>query len=296
MRFLSIVLVFLFCSLISLSSFAQAQMKTKRAIEWESLIIPRINPLGMVAANSVSYRLKLYESESSLLKNNFVRLALQPNVSPSWFRPGFRIDLQPLSILKLSLVHEFVFHFGTFGIIQSFDSPDADYSDARLEAGKERGEDYAPIAQQTTFSALIQAKMGPIVIRNDAKILRTDFPLRAGDVAFYDQFLDLLVAGKGWTFVNDADLLFVSDFGLIAGVRYTLTQAYYDNSSRTTHRAGPLMIYKFYDDPDALLSNVSGILLANWWLKHPYRTGQETSQAIPYLGVGVRFSGTLLQK
>ncbi len=268
-------------------------MKNKSAVEWQSFVVPRINPLGLVAASNISYRLKLYESDSEVLKNNFVRIAAQPWFSPSWFRPGVRLDLQPLSILKLSVSHEFIFHFGNFGILQSFASPNDDYSDARLDLGKERGENYTPVGQQTTFSALLQAKVGPIAVRNNAKLMRTDYPLRQGDSVFYDQFLDILVAGSGWSFADDVDVLFLTNFGLIAGLRYTITQAYYEgDESHTTHRVGPLVTYKFLDKPDELLSEVSGILLANWWLKHRYRAGQETSQALPYLGVGVKFAGT----
>ena len=136
--------------------------------------------------------------------------------------------------------------------------------------------------------------MGPIAVRNNAKLLRTDYPLRQGDTVFYDQTVDVTLAGSGWAFVDDVDLLFISNFGLIAGLRYTVTQAYYDgDKSQTTHRVGPLVTYKFYDQPDEALSEVTGILLANWWLKHRYRTGQETSQAIPYLGVGVKLAGKL---
>ena len=293
MRTLGLVFTFSFFVLSTSVSFAQTPMKTKSAVEWQSIIVPRINPLGLFAASSLSYRLKLYDSELDLLKNNFVRVAAQPWVSPSWFRPGVRLDLQPLSILKLSVSHEFLFHFGTFGILQSFESPTEDYSETRLDLGKEAGENYRPVGQQTTFSVLLQAKVGPVAVRNNAKLALTNFPLRQGDTVFYDQLLDILVQGSGWNFVDDVDLLFLTDFGLIAGLRYTLTQAYYDDDTSTTHRLGPLITYKFLDNPDEVLSEVTGILLANWWLKHPYRTGQETSQAIPYLGVGVKLAGKL---
>ena len=291
-----IQIVAVLCLIFSAStSYAQAEKNdSSGSIEWQTLVIPRINPLGLFAANSLSYRIPLYDSESPLLKTNFLRFAFQPWISPSWFRPGARLDVQPLSILKLSLLHEFIFHFGSFGILQSFNSPDADYSDDRLQIGRDNNENYTPLGQQTTVAALLQAKVGPIAIRNNFKLIHTNYDLRQGDSAFYDQFLDLLLPGEGWSFADDIDLLFLTDFGLIAGLRYTITQAYYDQGEQpATHRLGPLITFKFLDHPNAALSEVSGILLANWWLKHPYRTGQETSQFIPYLGVGVKLAGTL---
>lgn len=34
-------------------------------------------------------------------------------------------------------------------------------------------------------------------------------------------------------------------------------------------------------------------MIVNWWLEHPYRTGQEVSQAVPYIVLGFAFNGDI---
>ena len=45
--------------------------------------------------------------------------------------------------------------------------------------------------------------------------------------------------------------------------------------------------------PGVFFNNPTAILIVNWWLEHPYRTGQEVSQAVPYIVLGFAFNGDI---
>ena len=134
-----------------------------------------------------------------------------------------------------------------------------------------------------------------------------DYDLRDGDRTFYDIVFDVLVPDRGWFVVNDLDLLWVSDFGLTLGARWTLTHAFYEdrhfepgearsqNPNTPHHRLGPFLAYTFWDDQGASkLDRPTALLIVNWWLEHRYRTGEDVSAALPYIALGFAISGDLL--
>ncbi|NUN15258.1 MAG: hypothetical protein HUU55_16645 [Myxococcales bacterium] len=148
-----------------------------------------------------------------------------------------------------------------------------------------------------TLSALFQAKFGPFAIRDRANLFRYDMDLHRNDTVFYNQYIDYLVKDGGFTLTNDLDLLYFSDFGLIAGARYSLGVAFHDDSdtdaAELTQRVGPVLGYRFFDEYGAAFNQPTVLLLVQWWLTHPYRTGDEVSQAIPYIALAFSFNGDL---
>jgi hypothetical protein len=59
------------------------------------------------------------------------------------------------------------------------------------------------------------------------------------------------------------------------------------------HRAGPLAAWTF-KKPDGAALEPTVLLVLNWWLKSPYRTGQDVSQAVPYIVAALNITGDLL--
>ncbi|HZO11789.1 MAG TPA: hypothetical protein VFB62_00970, partial [Polyangiaceae bacterium] len=102
--------------------------------------------------------------------------------------------------------------------------------------------------------------------------------------------LDIMVDDGNWALTNDADLIFFTDFGLKIAARYTLTHAFYSEGLKPgaeentpTHRVGPAFVQTIYTDREgARWNEVSIVLLAQWWVKHRYRTGENVHQGIPY--------------
>lgn len=268
------------------------------SVTYRNLIAIRLNPLGLVDALSVDYQYRLYKSESPLFANNFLGVNIQPVLSPAYFRLGGGIVAQPLSILRLGATYEYINFFGNFDFLQSYPSPAANWSDSSIEEAGEAGLNYSASGKQLTLSALLQMKVGPIAARSNLKLMRFDMDLQGEDVVWYDPLLDYLLPANGWGYTNDADLLYITDFGLIAGLRYNVTSATYDDDAEdpneATHRLGPLFSYTFSSTPGETVDSIGGFLLINWYLSHRFRTGEDVSQAIPYFAVGMTITGNLL--
>ena len=223
---------------------------------------------------------------------------VQPVLSPAYFRLGAGLVAQPLSILRLGVTYEYVNFFGNFNLLQSYPTPAANWSDSAIEEAGEAELNYSTAGRQLTLSALLQMKVGPIAARSNFRMMRFDTDVRDGDVVWYDQLLDYLLPANGWGLTNDADLLYITDFDLIAGLRYNVTTAFYDEGSEdpneATHRIGPLISYTFSSDPGAVVDSLGGFMLINWYLSHRFRTGEDVSQAVPYFAIGMTVTGNLL--
>lgn len=284
------------------ASIAEAAEPDGRFI-YSNLTVARLNPLGLLELLEGGYQLRLYESESAVLKDNFVFFGLRPMFTPAWARVAGVLKIQPLSVLQLYAEYSAGGAFGTFGLMQSFTSADADYSDTIRRDLADAGTNYAATGTQIELGALLQAKVGPIAARSNARFIRPDHDLRAGDVALYDVVYDALIPNRGWALNKDTDLLWVSDFGLVAGARWTFTHVFARpadlsspsaaNPNANLHRVGPFLAYTFYKEPGARFDEPTVILIGNWWLKHPFRTGADVSQAVPYFVLGFRFTGEL---
>ncbi|MEL6343079.1 MAG: hypothetical protein AAFV53_08080 [Myxococcota bacterium] len=86
---------------------------------------------------------------------------------------------------------------------------------------------------------------------------------------------------------------------LTAGIRWSYVQAVHEDSdslaAEAMHRVGPLVSWKLGGDEGDRLSNISAFTIAQWWLRHPYRTGEVTNQAVPYFILGLSVSGEFLE-
>jgi len=273
---------------------------------YQNLIVLRLNPLELQDQFELDLRHRLYDPGDSLvMAQNFWALTLAPTLTPALMRLGVAAKLQPLAILKLEVKWEYLNYLGNFDLVQSYDSPNARFSDSDLAQGGKAGLNYATDGWQLTLDGEARAKVGPVIVRNRFKVAHVDLALRGGDTVFYDQYYDLLLPRKGWFFTNDLDLLLQVGEHLIVGARYAFMDVAYPDGafaagevrqtgSAPTHRLGPLLAYTFFDRPGEAFNKPTILLLANWYLAHRWRTGADTSQAFPYLVLGFAFSGDLV--
>lgn len=276
----------------------------------QSITALRANPLGLLELVTLSYRSRIKKSADPLYQDNFGGAGLALEATPAFARVGPLIELQPLSILRLWATYQVLGYFGSFNLMQSFGSPNEEYSDSRIRdlgdlPSKEEGKNYPTTGTQFTAGANVQIKFGPIAARSQFRLVRSDYDLRDGDRVFYDQFYDVLVPNEGWYLTNDLDLLYVTDFGLAAGARHTVTHAFYGERhfrpgeadldlNPTMHRVGPFLAYTFSKSPAGeIFNNPTVLLIANWWLSHRYRTGEDVTVAFPYIVLGFMFTGDL---
>ena len=284
--------------------------RPRHRIIYSNLTAVRYNPLGLVNEFTGGYRYQLVDKKDSVLfGESFVAAQVHTFLTPAYGRIGPKIDIQPLALLNLSATYDYTGYFGTFGLDQSFKSPTDDWSDSELDRRDELSDpalrNYAHTGHFVTLAALLQAKVKNIAIRNNLKFYWSDYDLRAGDTVMYDQTLDIPLPDRGWAMTNEADLLYLFDFGLTLGARYTVTEAFYQprhfqpaepisRPNGPTHRVGPALLYTFFNRPDKRFNKPTIILLMQWWAKHRFRTGEDVSTGVPYLVVGFRFEGDIL--
>jgi hypothetical protein len=272
-----------------------------------SLAAFRVNPLGLVYDGRIGYRHRLYENESRAMRDNFVGGGLALMASPAYARVGPYVEVAPMSMVTLWAQFSLVSYFGNFDLLQSFESPRSEFSDDELERLGQLDEpekNYGAIGSELTIGMDLQARVGPAMIRSRARIVRGDLDLREGDRTYYDQLYDVLAADGGWMFTNDLDVAYMGmNNRLVVGLRYTATVPFYGDSyaageprehDNTTQRLGPLISYSFSIKDGAAFNAPSVFLVCQWWLDHRYRTGAESSQALPLIGAGFQFYGDLL--
>ncbi len=265
----------------------------------------RVNPLGLLYDGRFSYRLRLYESESKSLRDNFLGIGVAPTASPAFVRVGPYVEFNPLTVLGFWATVQFVQYFGSFDLAQGFPGAQSVFSDSAIKANA--ANKLPTNGWELTIGANLNLKVGPIVIRSLARLVNGNLALRAGDTVYYDQFYDVLAPNRGWFLTNDLDVLFQGlENKLIAGARYTLTLPFYDptrhldpNDPNTTvdnsmHRVGPFVGYTFKIEDGAKFNTPTVFLLVQWWVKHRWRTGADTPTALPLIGVGFQITGDFL--
>lgn len=277
------------------------------SLTYSSLTVLRVNPLGLQEQAEIGLQYRLFDSDSMLLRDSFAGVYFQPLLTPGFLAPAFGVKIQPLAMLRLEAKYAFIKYLGTFNLLQSYPSPDANYSDSAID---DRGDAaYDASGTSLTLTGELRGKVGPIVARSRLQLVYQDLDLRAGDRVWYDQYYDVLAPGSGWVLTNDLDVLWqipMDEAGamLMAGVRYSLATPLYgaddyapgqaqEHENGPFHRAGPMFVYTFFDEPGAAFNKPSIIAIVNWHLAHRWRTGEDTSGALPYIVLGFAFTGEL---
>jgi hypothetical protein len=196
------------------------------------------------------------------------------------------------------------------GQLASFDSADADFwEETIMERADEPGtENYATFGSELVLGTMLRFKFGPIALRNDFRALYANMDLRDGDVVFYDQLADMLLPNRGWNVLNDFDLIWASNFGLLVGARYSIAYSIYqdrhyaggvtpsDAPSNGIQRLGLFFAYTFSENPGSTFEAPTILLMCQWHLVHRFRAGQEVSQWMPQLGLAFQFKGSAFVK
>lgn len=277
------------------SAPAHADPPTHRLV-WDSLTAVRVNPLGLQEYVNLAWRMELFDSDSVLLSDAHFRVGPTLGLSPAWVKPGILAVFKPTAMTELSAGWRYQSYFGNFDQPLGYSDPStADWSDSAIEA---RGDEArAAGGWQAVLGGRLQAAVGPVAVRETVRLEYNALDLPEDAVAFYDQTPDMLVPLDGWLLVSDLDAIAL--LGPVkAGARWTWTAPYFGEGDKSlgndSHRVGPLVTYTFRERPGATIANPTALLLAQWHVKHPFRTGQDVSQALPYLALGFLFEGDLV--
>lgn len=263
---------------------------------YRDVLAARVNPLGLINDVRLSARRRLFAPGGALTKDTFVGVGTSLVISPAFVRYGPFVEVQPLSVLTLAAGVETQGYFRTFDQLQSFPTAAAAYDDETLAANGDQDRHYATAQRVVFLEARLQAKVGPVVARSAMRAQHTAVVARPGDVAYYDQILDILVPTDGWLVTNDADVLVFATDHWIAGVRHTFTHSFLPEpaTATETHRLGPLLGYRFFDTSYSMFNQPTVNLLGQWWLVHPYRTGAKQPLALPLIALAFSFNGDFL--
>ncbi len=284
-------------ALLAVLSAPSAFADDPHSLTYRNVVVLQANPILLRDLLSIDYRYRIYESTSPYLRNNYFGFALRPTISPGFARLGAAFEFAPVSVVRLGVGLEQINYFGGFGQLQGFATPDADYSDAALSQRHQLGENYAAGGTAVTMSLQAQNRFGPFIVRDLFELQRVSLSLNTGDLYYYEPTSDMLLPERGLAFTNDADVLYISPFGLIIGARYTISKAFYrtgEDPNGPTHRLGPSLSYVVFQNPGAAFDSATVFVLLNWWLKHRWRTGADVSAGFPFLSVGFSFTGEIL--
>jgi hypothetical protein len=270
-----------------------------------NLLVGRINPLGLEDQLRIGLQKLLYRDSAPLYRDNFVFFGLKPAVNPAYLKFGPSLEIQPLSIFTLRVAGELWQAFGSFGILQSFGSPLDNWSDTALTTGQNAGRSYVTSGAHVIIEPTLRLKLGPIAMQNRFSIEYWAMNVHTGDTVFYDQFLDTLVPARGWVISNDLDLLYLTKFRLVVGVRYSAVKPLYqstdyrpgenvDSNPNGQQRLGPLLAYTFFDHGTTSFNKPTLVLILNWYVDHRFRTGADVSAGIPYAVLGFAFVSDLV--
>lgn len=268
-----------------------------------NLIAARVNPLGLGWDARFMYRQRMFASTSVALRDNFVSVGLAPALTPTYGRLGPVIEVQPATFLGFWASYDWMQYFGVLSHLQSFPRASSDFSEARIRALAALPESdplhpYAAGGTMLTVGVNVNLRFGPLVVRDAAKAFMPNFTLRPGDWVLYEQLSDLLLGNRSFTVVNDLDLLLQLPRGVFAGVRYSAGVPLYGRgqggADNDTHRVGPFLVWRIFDEDGATFNQPTLAVVVNWYAKHRYRTGAETSAAIPYFAIAFQTNGDLL--
>ena len=281
-------------------------LPAKDRLVYTSILAARYNPLGLEERFWIGWQHRLTDKADPLWKDANFGIFLNPMISPALARVGPMIQIQPLTILRFRATYGWFPWFGNFQYMQSYESPWSEHAPSDLNRGRDSDENYATQGHQVELDLLFQIKVKNIALRNDAQAFWNKMRLQGNDDVFYDIRIDAMVPNGGWSLVNDTDLLFVTDFGLAAGVRGTVTKAFFpdrvyeqgdprEDPNGPMFRMGPMLAYTFFDRPGSKFNKPTVVLIPQWNVVHRYRTGRDVHQAIPTLVLAFGFGGELMR-
>jgi hypothetical protein len=284
--------------------FAQIQERQKLPSQHRVLYTNttgvRYNSLGAATILDVTYKYRLYNNNDILWRDAYLGISQTTYATPAAIRTGFRLEIQPIAVLKFSLSYLYIKTYGAFHLTRSFQSATSGASRSELKAA----DMYSTFGHQVKADVLLQAKAGRFAIMSTTSFIYNDLQLQDGHVVFYSGLLDIMAPNHSWVLNNDTNLVYVTDSNMFFGLNFNLTHSFFNSGhfqnadhdeapNSTIVRLGPLFAMQLADNYGKYITKPTFVVILNWWLLHAYRTGQDVDQAVPFVLSGIRFHGEL---
>ncbi len=263
----------------------------------EHLTAARLNPLGLQDHATVSYRLRLYDTDSDVLAGNYLMIGPTMSVSPAFVKPGIRVKLKPTALTEFTAAYQHEAFFGTFDAITFFDNTQADWSDTNIDIIAPAGAAQPGGGPMLSLTGRFQIALGPIAARY-TMLARQHNIKNPGGAYMWDASPDMLVPAQGWYSQHDTDAIYLAGSAKL-GMRWTYVAPYFGNGAKSegndSHKVGPLIAYSLpAGRTGSAFAHPTAIVLSQWHLKHRFRTGVDVPQAIPYFALVFLFEGDLM--
>jgi hypothetical protein len=294
----------LLCCLLLLGSHALAEEPRPtdipaRRLNFDHFIGGGVNPTVAEYRTRIGYMRRLGQSEELLWRDTFLSLGGQVRLNPCYTAVGPMVQWQPIAVFNLKALVDAYGFFGTAGMLQSFRSPLDEYSDAVQRARPAARDTYGTTGWHAMLQPTLQARVGPIALQNVLTVDYFHMRLRGGDTLWYDAGPDTLLPGRGWMLTEEVNLVyFAGRLTLGATFRYLLPFYGQENLrpgedagavNNANMRVGGLVAYTFKEGGYSSFHHPTAFLTAAWHVRNRYRAGQETTQALPFVGVGFAF-------
>ncbi len=274
----------------------------RHRIVYESLLFFRYNSMTLSENPAVRYRLRLYNKSGALWEDCHFGVGFQPTVNWAQTRLGPVVTIKPLGFLSFSGGYFYNLWYGALGSLRSYASVDSNYFLA--DNFDNTPEDYSSSGHEAYVGAKLTFVLGPIVFADTADFYWTKMSLNDGDLVYYQPIFDIAVENGSWFLSNDADLGFITPFGLTVAVRTSVVHAFYSAAvaetasaragmSTPTVRLGPLLTYTFFDESPRRFNKPTLMLMTSWWLRNRFRTGDEVGAGVPFVLLAFRFEGDI---
>jgi hypothetical protein len=259
----------------------------------------------------LQYRHPLYAARQPVLALNEWSIQATLGVSPAAFRPGVRLTIQPLSILRIWVGYDGEGYFGTAGFARSFPSPASDYHRDLLGSPAAGPTGAYPLwVNEAELGVRLQVTGGPWLARSSWQAIRYQANLQRGDRVLYDPGIDNLVYANGWALHSDTDLGYAltdgeTNSGPILGARFSLNFVFYPgdayapgaphtNANSPSARVGPWLRFPLLTpDRARAVNDLSLTVLTQFYIVDRFHTGASTSAAVPFVGLLLTATGDL---
>ena len=258
-----------------------------------------VNPTVAEYRTRIGHVRRLGQSEELLWRDTFLSLGGQVRINPCYTAVGPMLQWQPIAVFNLKALVDAYGFFGTAGMLQSFRSPLDEYSDAVQRARTAARDTYGTTGWHAMLQPTLQARVGPIALQSVLTVDYFNMRLRGDDTLWYDAGPDTLLPGRGWMLTEEVNLVyFAGRLTLGATFRYLLPFYGQENLrpgedlsavNNANMRLGGLVAYTFHEGGYSSFHHPTAFLTAAWHVRNRYRAGQETTQAIPFVGLGFAF-------
>ncbi|MCA9547829.1 MAG: hypothetical protein KC613_25670 [Myxococcales bacterium] len=180
--------------LLALPAPATADLRLLTAARW------RINRPGLGFFNDLGWRRGLYpKNDSLILQGCFVEGGLVAQVSPASLHPGVYVQAVPVAPILLRASIQRLEFFGNFGMLMTFDSPQADWSPPELHERQQKDGQLSG-GWYGELRAQLRLKVKRVVTLHEQRVgwFRADLDVVGADQGWYEPINDLLMAQTDW--------------------------------------------------------------------------------------------------